>query len=204
LALATGLSAVPARADGDPASDVLATYPLFLPQDAAIPASQQARLGALLKEAAPDGYPIRVAMIASATDLGSVTGLWRQPQSYADFLGQELSLVYHGPLLVVMPGGFGFYHAGRPTAAEHAAVAGVRPGRGAALGTATLTAVLRLAAASGHALPLPSATTTTSSGSSDPTPWIAFVIGAAIIAAAWTASLRARPARLPRRTTRST
>ena len=107
LALAAGSLAASARADGDPASDVLATQSLFLPQDAGVPLAQQNQLTALLEAAASSGYQIRVAIIASSSDLGSVTELWRQPQTYARFLGQELSLVYHGPLLVVMPNGFG-------------------------------------------------------------------------------------------------
>ncbi|MBV9006759.1 MAG: hypothetical protein JO181_18980, partial [Solirubrobacterales bacterium] len=53
-ALALGWSAAPARADGDPASDVLATQLLYLPQDAGVPAAQQAQLGALLQTAARD------------------------------------------------------------------------------------------------------------------------------------------------------
>ena len=60
---------------------------------------QQAQLVALLAAARRSGYQLRVALIASSTDLGSVTELWRQPQSYAQFLGQELSLVYRGPVL---------------------------------------------------------------------------------------------------------
>lgn len=203
LALAGGWSAAPARADGDPASDVLVTQQLFLPQDAGLPATQQVQLATLLHEAAHDGYPIRVALIASPADLGSVTALWRQPQNYARFLGQELAFTYHGPLLVVMPAGFGFYSFSRPPADERAAVAGAQPAAGA-LGTAALTAVQRLAAASGHRLPLPSATPTAHPGSKNTTPWIAFAIGAALIAAAWTASLRARAPRLPHRRTCST
>jgi hypothetical protein len=70
-----------ARADGDPASDVLATQTLYLPTDAGVPANRQAQIGALLQAAQHDGYPIRVAVIGSATDLGSVTELWRQPAS---------------------------------------------------------------------------------------------------------------------------
>src|SRR4029077_15162518 len=115
-------TAAPTLADGDPASDVLATGPLFLPQDACVSATQQDELGALLQTAGRRGYPLRVALIASSTDLGSVTELWRQPQRYVQFLGQELSLVFRGPLLVVMPGGFGLYGAGGSTGAEHAAL----------------------------------------------------------------------------------
>ena len=36
----------------------------------------------------------RVAIIASPPDLGSVTELWHQPQNYARFLAQELTLIY--------------------------------------------------------------------------------------------------------------
>ena len=107
LAVAFAVHAATARADGDPASDVLATQALFLPQDADVPAAQAAQLGSLLRAAAYAGYPIRVALIASASDLGSVTELWRKPQTYARFLGQELGLVYKGPLVVVMPNGVG-------------------------------------------------------------------------------------------------
>jgi len=113
---ALGLLAASARADGDPASDVLVSQTLFLPQDAGVPANQQAQLDALLHAAQQSGYQIRVALIASPTDLGSVTELWRQPQNYARFLAQELSLLYRGPLLVVMPNGYGLYRLAGPLA----------------------------------------------------------------------------------------
>lgn len=192
LALAWGWSATPARADGDPASDVLATQPLYLPQDAGVPLAQQAQLGALLQAAARVGYPVRAAIIASPTDLGSVTALWREPQSYAEFLGQELPLVYKGPLLVVMPGGLGQYEVGGGPVAGRAALAGVNA-RGGALGVAAVTAIQRLAAAAGHPLPLPSAQAPSKQSSTEVLPWIALAIGGVLIALAWTASLRARP-----------
>ncbi|HEY6396927.1 MAG TPA: hypothetical protein VIX82_05690 [Solirubrobacteraceae bacterium] len=203
LALASGWAAGPARADGDPASDVLASQAMFLPQDAAIPANQAAQLGALLTAAGRSGYQIRVAVIASPADLGSVTELWRQPQNYARFLGQELSLVYPGPLLVVMPNGYGLYRPGSPRSAEQSALATARsPGRD--LGTGTLAAIQRLAAASGHTLSLPKATAPSNTGSTDTIAWVVFAIGAALIALAWTASLRARPLRAPGRRITST
>ncbi len=200
LALVTGWFAGSARADGDPASDVLANQSIFLPQDAGIPVGQQSQLTGLLDAAARSGYPIRAAIIASRTDLGSVTELWRQPATYAHFLGQELSLVYRGPLLVVMPDGYGFYRQAGPLPATQSVLGGLRkPVSGAALGTATLTAVERLAAASGYTIPIPPATaTTTASGGHDTIAVIALAIGAALIAVAWTASLRVRPARLRR------
>lgn len=190
-----------ARADGDPASDVLATQPLFLPQDAGIPAAQQGQLGELLQTAAHNAYQIRVALIASRSDLGSVTELWRQPQSYAQFLDQELSLVYRGPLLVVMPNGFGFYDPASPHQPPPAALAsvGIRAG-GPGLAAATLAAVQRLASASGHPLRIPPAPATgPNTRSTNTTAILAFAIGAALILLAWAASLRSRPPRLRRR-----
>jgi hypothetical protein len=198
LALASGWAAAPAQADGDPASDVLALQTLFLPQDAGVPLDQQGQLVALLAAARHDGYQLRVALIASATDLGSVTELWRQPQSYAQFLGQELSLVYRGPVLVGMPNGFGLYRPGRPLSAEQTALAGVPAPAATAggLATAALETIRRLAAASGHVLEIPrtTAASAATSGSADEVSWLAFAIGVTLIAAAWTASLRAQPA----------
>jgi len=217
LALATGavlaagssFAAFPAvaRADGDPASDVLATQSLFLPQDAGIPVPQENQLSGLLTSAASSGYPIRVAVIASASDLGSVTELWRQPQTYAEFLGQELSLAYRGPVLVVMPDGFGLYPgsgaAGTAAAGGRTTLDGVRIGAGAgSLGQAGLTAVQRLAAAAGHQLAIPAAAGPSgSSGSSDTIAIVVFALGALAIALAWAASLRARRPTLARRRT---
>ena len=200
LALAAGSFATTARADGDPASDVLATQPLFLPQDAGIPLADQNQLTALIQEAAMSGYQIRVAIIASSTDLGSVTELWREPQTYARFLGQELSLVYRGPLLVIMPNRFGLESLNPVAPGTPSALAGLKiPAGGAVLGTVALTAIQRLADASGHSVQIPPATASTSaSGGVGTIPLIALFIGAALIAVAWTASLRARPPRLRR------
>ena len=178
-----------ARADGDPASDVLAAQSLFIPQDAGISAAQQSQLAGLLEEGRRAGERIRVAIIASPTDLGSVTALWNQPQNYARFLGQELSLTYRGTLLVVMPNGYGLAGVGtRAPALTRLAT----PGAG--LGEGALTAVQRLAAGSGHTLVLPDATASSAgSGGSVAIPWLVFAIGAALIAVAWALSLRARP-----------
>jgi hypothetical protein len=192
VALAVAWGAPAALADGDPASDVLAQQSLFLPQDAGLPVTEQAQLAGLLQAAARRGYPIRVALVASATDLGSVTALWGQPENYAKFLGQELALVYRGPLLVVMPHGAGFYDAAHPSAPVPAAVAG-RSGGG--FGAVALTTVQRLAAAAGHPVAIPSPSAPAKSGSSDIVAWIVFAVGAVLIGLAWAASLRARPPR---------
>jgi hypothetical protein len=185
LALGACLTAAPALADGDPASDVLAAQPLFLPQDANLSAGQQAELAALVQSAARSAFPVRVAVVASAADLGSVTELWRQPQTYARFLGRELSLVYRGPLLVVMPNGYGLYGTRVPAAATDVSVP--------ALGAGAIDAVLRLSRAAGHPLSAPAVTVPTASTGTVPAPWIVFAIGAVLVAVAWGASLRARP-----------
>jgi hypothetical protein len=188
--LAFGSLAAEARGDGDPASDVLAGQSLFLPQDAGLPVSQQTQLAGLLATAQRDGFPIRAALIASPADLGSIAELWRQPETYAHFLGQELAIVYRGTLLVVMPNGYGVYEVGRP-GARPAGLPGAVPGSD--LGAAAIAAIRRLAAASGHTLPLPTARSVSGAGSGDTLPWIVFGIGLLVIVLAWTASLRARP-----------
>ena len=131
-----------------------------------------------------------------------MTELWRRPQSYAQFLGQELSLSYKGPLLVIMPGAVGLYHLGGALAAERSAIAGLgTPAAGSGLAASAVTAIQRLAAASGHALSLPSAAPPpgANAGSTGIASWIALAIGAALIVVAWSASLRARPLRRVRR-----
>ena len=189
-------AAGPALADGDPASDVLATQPLFLPQDAAVTASHQAQLLALLDAARRAGLRLRVAIITSPTDLGSVGVLWRQPRSYAKFLDQELSLVYRGTLLVVMPNGLAVEGGGAATSAARSAIAGLAPpGSVAGVGATTETAIRRIAAANGHPLAAPATVGPGPTGSSgtDVVAWIVFALGAALIVVAWTLSLRARP-----------
>ncbi|HET7572147.1 MAG TPA: hypothetical protein VFJ77_05695, partial [Gaiellaceae bacterium] len=89
-ALCAGLGAGAARADGDPASDYLIQQQVFLPYDAKIPKPQQDALVAALRSVNAQGFRIRVALIWSDYDLGSVASLWKQPRRYARFLGVEL------------------------------------------------------------------------------------------------------------------
>ena len=151
LALIAGAALAPsAHADGDPGSDVLAYQSLFLPADAGLSVNQQVQLGNLLHTASRSRFGLRVAVIASRTDLGAVTGLWQKPRGYARFLGLELSLAYKGRLLVVMPNGFGFHWPGHPDAPAYRALGHVRIGPGpAGLGAATQGAVRALAKADG-------------------------------------------------------
>ena len=84
------------------------------------------QLAALASDAAQEGYPIRIALIGSPMDLGSVTALWAKPQQYARFLGAEVSFAYRGRLLIVMPEGLGTYQLGHPSGSQRHALASVK------------------------------------------------------------------------------
>jgi hypothetical protein len=200
------LTAGPGRAlaDGDPASDVLTETPVYVPADAGIPAARQAQLLKLVREAASRGYPLRVALIAHRSDLGSIGALWNQPNVYSGFLGTELSLVFHGTLLVVMPNGYGVDVVGEPGAAAKTQAAAAPliglasgAGGGAALADSAISAARRVTRAAGIRLTVPRATATAtgSSGGVDVIAWAGLAVGIAVLAAAWTASVRARPVR---------
>jgi hypothetical protein len=121
LVLCSLLLAASASADGDPASDYLIQQDVFLPYPPP-PASASKQLNAAVVTVAAKGDRVKVAVIATAQDLGSVPGLFGQPQAYAKFLGTELAFVYKGPLLIVMPAGLGFYDngaAGATLTGEH-------------------------------------------------------------------------------------
>lgn len=150
------VAAATARADGDPASDFLLTQKVFLPYDARISATRSEQLAALASDAAREGYPIRIALIASPVDLGSVTALWAKPQQYARFLGAEVSFAYRGRLLIVMPDGLGTYQLGHPSGSQRHALASVKVEPGAnGLAATAITAVERLAATHGITLHAP-------------------------------------------------
>ena len=199
---AAGAGAPPARADGDPASDVLATSAVFLSGDAGFTGAQARALSGAVARLGGEGLAVRVAVIASPADLGSVTQLWQMPAAYARFLGEELSLVYRGTLLVVMPDGTGLARVAPSGVVPEALPVGPAA---SGLAAATLAGLTALAGATGHRLsltglghPSPAAAGGASAlGSIDPGSIIALVAGAALLAAAWLASLRARPLRSP-------
>jgi hypothetical protein len=154
--LALGLPAA-ARANGDPASDVLLTDQVFLPFEAPITSSAQNDLRKTVADANKKGFRLRVALIAFTSDLGTATALWRHPQDYSEFLGKEIAFVYAGPLLVSMPAGFGFYDQGHPVAQERQALTKVKVGTTPnPLAESTIAAVRALAAAKGITLAKPS------------------------------------------------
>ena len=151
------LAASVARADGDPASDYLLGQPSFVPPDLGVPKAYAAQLNATIAEAKARGYTIRVALLGSRYDMGSVTILYKKPKQYARFLGQELYFVYKGRLLVVMPNGFGVARGKTLLAKEQAVVDRISPPgtNGAALASAATHAVSRLAANAGVVFPVP-------------------------------------------------
>jgi len=210
------LTAAPsALADGDPASDVLVQNRLFNPIDSGVSPASQARLEAVLKQSARAGFPIRVALIASQSDLGTATAFWHEnPKYYAQYLGIELSELYGGQVLVVTPNGFGLYGPRSGAHAVRSAEGTVRataPGPGPQLATAAISAVPLLARAAGHPIPAAALAAAdraatlgekaTVGGGFSAGVAIALVVGVLLIAASWGLSLRARPLRVRRRAT---
>ena len=150
LGLSGAVFAASARADGDPASDYLQANQVFLAAQAPAATPAQRRLLNIVNAANRAGFGIRVAIVSSEYDLGSITELWRKPRLYARFLGLELSSVYRQRLLVVMPNGYGFNWPGHPSAAADRELAKLPVGAGGdALVTAAGAAVRRLAGAAG-------------------------------------------------------
>ena len=112
--------AAAALADGDPASDVLPVQNTFTPYPP--PAGAQV-LAASVEKVFQSGHRLKVAVIATRRDLGSIPSLFGKANAYARFLGTELGAFYVGPLLIVMPSGFGIYDGRRSTAPEAAVLA---------------------------------------------------------------------------------
>lgn len=157
LALATLVAAPLARADGDPASDWLLRESIFVPQDDGVPSAYVDQLQSVVDDAKARGYEVRVALIGTRYDLGSVYERWKQPKPYARFLGTELSFVYKGNLLVVMPNGLAVSRNGKLLPEDQAIVDRVpAPGTDpAALASAATKAVAKLAANHGAVVTVP-------------------------------------------------
>jgi hypothetical protein len=121
---AAAFVAVPlARADADPASDVLYTQRIYLPFfEGKVSPDRAKALKEVVDAAWKKGYKVKVALIPGAQDLGGVYQMFGQPQTYAEFLGQELIFLYKGVLVTVMPQGFGVFQYKQSTSAEQAAL----------------------------------------------------------------------------------
>ena len=159
VAVAAVAFAPNAHADGDPASDYLLTQQVFLPSDATASSPRSASSLVVVQAANRAGFAIRVAIIPSSYDLGSVTELWRRP-AHIRPLPQPRAVVRLHPATARR-------HAQRTRLqlAEPSAVPAYRvlaaiaiPSSNAGLLTAAQTAVRRLAAAAGIASPARAAT----------------------------------------------
>jgi hypothetical protein len=161
-------TALPARAlaNGDPASDTLLTQQTFAAFGKLSPAIAR-DLDRVQTAAREAGYPVRVAIIAGREDLGQETDFFGKPQEYATFLAGELEAFGRlstpsghppaqtatGPLVVVMPGGFGtdgLSPGARSRIREHEPAPEARPDD---LARAAGLAVEELADAAGHSIP---------------------------------------------------
>jgi hypothetical protein len=204
LLLAALLFAAPlcasALADGDPASDVLLGQDVFLPYTP-ISRSTEQQLYAVTDAARRAGFPLKIALIGARSDLGVVPALFGKAEPYARFLSSELSGVVDGPVLVVMPDGFGLAAQGRALSVSSLHGETIAPGSDG-LGAAAITATRRLAAAAGHPLTSASAGAGRTAGASAGTvrhAVIAMLVLTALAGAAIAAAIAARSRRALRR-----
>ena len=170
----------PARADGDPASDVLLTQSVFVPYGAPVSPAVVSQLETVVARAKAAGYPIKVAIVRVPYDLGAVTSLYGKPQVYAKFLGRELMFLYRGRLLVVMPQGYGYYDGRRRHGSELRVLRSLGVGKGPdQIVESAVGAVAGLARAGGHPVAVPALAPQRSQGHNR----IFLVIGGLIAAA---------------------
>lgn len=145
-----------ARADGDPASDVLLGQDAFYPYAPNTVARElQDALDRMLAAAKAKGFPLKVALIAAPVDLGSVPQLITDPQKYADLLTSEIAFNTKPRVLVVLPTGLGGNNLG-DRAGEALAGLGTDADAGAdGLARAAMLAIGRLTQANGTPVPVP-------------------------------------------------
>lgn len=186
--LATTFAPARAKADGDPASDMLLAQSVFYPFSPAVAAGLQKTLNAEAAAANRAHFPLKVALIDSPVDLGAIPTLFGKPQQYASFLDQEISFANTKDLLlVVMPAGYGV--AGLTPRATDAAASLPKPaGRQSDdLARAAFEAIPKLAAAAGHPIGAVSGASGTSKtsgggGGANPAGVAALAAGAVVVA----------------------
>jgi hypothetical protein len=161
LALALALLPGVARADGDPASDVLIMQDAYYPYAPPTDAKYKRALDGVLKRARDAGYSVKVALIQTPRDLGAYPSLFNDPNRYADLLARELPQNRHGAkltgqrILIVMPGGFGGRDLGEQVDGPLSKVTIQDGAESNGLAVAAIGAVARLATANGHPVPVP-------------------------------------------------
>jgi hypothetical protein len=90
-AVAAGLVADGARANGDPASDVLPFSNVFLSINDPRTSTAGRDLLAQTQAAAKLKRPVKVAVISQPSDLGLIQSLWQKPQTYASSSARNCS-----------------------------------------------------------------------------------------------------------------
>lgn len=162
LAVLALAAPAPARANGDPASDVLLRDDAFFPYVPQTSKRLSTAVTSLLKRARTAGYPMKVAMVQTPQDLGSYPEMFTQPNAYASLLSRELTTLRHGSarkeplhLLVIMPSGFSGSNLGDRVDEALAPVKVDPDNKSDGLAQAALAAVARLATVNGHPLPVP-------------------------------------------------
>jgi hypothetical protein len=191
LLLAVALLAAPAaaRADGDPASDVLIGQDVFYPYPPnEVGDGVQRALNGMVAKAKARGYPVKVALIAARGDLGAYPDLLDEPDKYAALLTAEISFNTTPRVLVVLPGGL----AGR-NLGPHAggALRDLWPPDGSGGEGAARTAMValgRLTTAAGHPVPVPAIARDTAApaktGGGDPPALLLYGLPVALLVAA--------------------
>jgi hypothetical protein len=158
-AVALGTAAPAALADADPPSDVLLLQSVYYPYQPPVSDKLRRTLDKVVLDARNAGYPVKVAMVESAVDLGAIPQLFGRPAEYAPFLGREIAFKSKDPLLVIMPAGIATYNV---SAKAQQAIQGIKidtSKQSDGLVAAAIQAVPKMATASGHpvaAVPVPS------------------------------------------------
>ena len=184
-----------AQADGDPASDVLLLQDAYTPYQPAVPKPVSDALNSTLKQLRKAGYPLKVAIIASKTDLGAVPQFLGRAQPYAGFLESEIAFNKPKPLLVVMESGYGTAAIKPDIASAVTKLSKPKSNSADDLGRAAIDGAIAIGQAAGHPVPKPSLPAGASGGGGGTSPAIIFGVPVLLLAIGGAlATLRARQA----------
>ena len=196
LGAAVLAAAAPAAlADADPPSDVLLLQSVYYPYQPPVSDKLRRTLDRVVAASQKAGYPVKVALVESAVDLGAIPQLFGKPTQYAPFLGREIAFKSKDPLLVIMPAGIATNNV---TVRAQQAIQGIKidaSKQSDGLVAAAIEAVPKMATASGHpvaAVPVPSSGSGKNGGGST-SPLIVFGAPVLLVAlAALVAAFRRR------------
>jgi hypothetical protein len=195
-ALLLVLAPAAARADADPASDVLLIQNAFYPYQPQVPQKLEGALNTVLSATARAHLPLKVAIIGSPQDLGAVPDYYGHPQPYAEFLDREISFNKPQPLLVVMPAGFGLVATGHASALARVAIDTHNHTYG--LTRTAILAVIALSRAYGHSIHVMPISPASSASHGGPPAAVLFSLPVALLIVGGAALARVRRRRGPR------